>query len=372
MSARHRLLHDWLRQVSALLPEMHIQRARVLALLAAGMVWSGSATLLKIAQALPLTAVDLSVEMRFRRWLKNDGVAARAAWQRLLPALLASRAGQDLVLVLDPTPQTHRFAILQLGLVCRQRVLPTAWRVVSQQRAWPQPLLAYVRELFAETAAALPPGCAVTVVADRGLTSAELIDLCRKFGWRPLCRLSADARQGCRARLADGTERPVWDLVTGPGQRWSGEVALFQGAGWRQVTLTIRWERGQRAPWLLVSDALGAGDAVRCYRRRMRVEATYEDCKARGWNIEASKVTILERFDRLLLALHLAYWWATQLGLRAIRRGERRRYDRADRRDLSMVRLGRAWLAERLEQCNRRPPLPFRWTPHGWTFTWLA
>lgn len=212
----------------------------------------------------------------------------------------------------------------------------------------------------------------MTVVADRGLRGAELIDLCRAYGWRPLMRLSANERQGCVVRLADGRRMPVWDLVTGPGQRWSDTVELFQGAGWRRVLLTIRWATGQDEPWILVSDALRDGAAVRGYRKRMCVEATYEDCKKRGWNIEASKVTSLVRFDRLLLALHLAYWWTTQLGLRAIRRGERRRYDRADRRDLSVVRLGRAWLHERLEQPKRRPPLPFRWTSDGWRFTWLA
>ena len=372
MSARQRLLHEWLAQVGALLPEMRVQRARVLALLAAGMVWSGSVTLLRIAQALPMTAADMSVETRLRRWLKNDGVVARAAWARLLPALLASRADQEVTLVFDPTPQTDRFAIVQLGLLCRHRVLPVAWRVVSQQAPWPQPLLAYARELVAETAAALPAGCRVTLVADRGLTSAALLDLCREVGWRPLFRVSADARQGCRVRLADGSERPIWDLVTGPGQRWSGETGLFQRAGWRWVTLTIRWDRGWREPWLLISDELRDGAAVARYRRRMRVEATYEDCKTRGWNIEGSKVTAPDRFDRLLLALHLAYWWATQLGLRAIRRGERRRHDRADRRDLSVVRLGRAWLTARVESPKRRPPLPFRWTAQGWVFTWLA
>lgn len=372
MSTRQRLLHDWLIQVGALVPAVNRPRARVLALIVFGMVWSGSVTLLKIAQALPIAATDMSSEIRVRRWLKNRGVAVREVWQTLLPALLASQAGQAVVLVLDPTPQNARFSIRQLGVVCRKRVLPVAWRVVSQQTKWPQPQIAYFRELFAETAAALPPDGSVTVVADRGLTGAELIDLRREFGWRPLFRLSASERQGCTVRLADGAQRSVWELVTGPGQRWSGAADLFQGSGWRRVLRTIRWAQGQDEPWLLISDELRDGAAVRVCRRRMRVEVTYADCKQRGWNSEASKVTIRERFDRLLLALHRACWWATQLGLRTIRRGERRRYDRADRRDLSVGRLGRAWLQERVERPKRRPPLPFRWTADGWRFTWLA
>jgi hypothetical protein len=274
--------------------------------------------------------------------------------------------------VLDPTPQAGRFTVLVLGLVCRRRTLPVAWRVVGQQEPWACRQIDHVRALFAEVAAALPPGCAVTVVGDRGLTSAELIDACREVGWHALFRLSADAKQGCTARLADGRRCPVWDLVTGAGQRLAETVEVFQAAGWRRLELTIRWDRGRDEPWILLSDRAAGADRVAEYRRRAHAEATYEDGKARGWDLEASKVAAPDRFDRLLVALHLAFWWVTQNGLRAIRRGERARYDRKDRRDLSVVRIGRAWLAERLEADRRRPPLPFRATDRGWVFTWLA
>lgn len=121
---------------------MRATRARGFALIVFGLVWSSSVALLKIAQALPVEAADMSSEMRVRRWLKNRGVVVRAVWAALLPSLLASQGGKTVTLVLDPTPQNGRFAILQLGLVCRRRVLPTAWRVVAQQTPWPQRQLA--------------------------------------------------------------------------------------------------------------------------------------------------------------------------------------------------------------------------------------
>jgi hypothetical protein len=372
MSTRYRLLHDWTRQVSALLPAVRVTRARTLALFTLGMVWAGGVALLRVAETLPVGAKDASTEQRLRRWLKNPGVVVGKMWATLLPALLASRAGQEVLLVLDPTPQNDRFTVLTLGLVCRRRVLPVAWRVVPQQTAWPERQRVLLGAMFAEVAAALPPGCAVTVVGDRALASAALVDLCREHGWAALVRLSVDARQGHHARLADGRICPVWALVTGPGQRWSGSVALFKAADWRPMWVTIRWDRDQPEPWVLASTRPGGADRVREYRRRAHAEATYADGKARGWDVEGSKVTDPARFDRLLLVLHLAFWWTTQLGVRAIRRGARDRYDRADRRDLSVVRIGRAWLAERLDHPTRRPPLPFRATPTGWVFTWLA
>lgn len=372
MSPRARLLHDWTAQMTALLPDARVTQVRPLALFVLGMVWAGRVGLRAVAAALPLPVAAASREQRLRRWLGNERVAVAALWRGLLPHLLASRHGQDLLLVLDPTPHNGDATVLGLGLVCRRRTLPVAWRVVPQQTRWPRPQVAYLREMFAEVAAALPPGCTVTVVGDRALPSAAVIDACRAVGWQALFRLSASERQGCLVRVGGAAPVPIWALVTGPGQRWSGDVAVFKAAGWRALHLTIRWDRGQAEPWLLLSTRPGGAGRVREYRRRAHAEATYADCKRRGWDIEASRVAALDRLERLLVALHLALWWCTQLGLRAIRRGERWRHDRSGPRALSVIRIGRAALADTLDRRLATPPLPFRRAAAGFAFTWLA
>ena len=372
MPPRQQLLHSFTNQLLTLLSEVRVTQVRPLALFVLGMIGSGRVSLRAVAAALPLDVADASIEQRLRRWLGNRRVVVQTLWRGLLPALLASRAGQPLLLVLDPTPHTGTATIHVLGLVCRRRVVPVTWRVLPQHRRWPQPQITVLRTMLAEVAAALPPGCTVTLIGDRALPSAELIDACRAVGWDVLFRLSTDARQGYTVRLANGRTCPLWSLVTGPGQRWTGTVQLFQKAGWRTLELTIRWDRGQDEPWLLISSQPGGADRVREYRRRAHAEATYADCKGRGFAIEASRITALDRLDRLLLVLHLALWWGTQLGLRAIRRGERHRYDRRGPRALSVLRIGRAALADTLDRCLRVPPLPFHRTSVGLVFTWLA
>lgn len=372
MSPRRQLLHDWTDQMTMLLPEIRVTQVRPLALFVLGMVWAGRVGLRAVAATLPLPVADASLERRLHRWLGNPRIDPARLWQALLPWLLANRQDQSVLLVLDPTPHKADATILCLGLVCRRRILPVAWRVLPQQSAWPQPQITYLRAMIAEVTAALPPSCTVTLIGDRALPSAELIDACRAVGWDVLFRLSADARQGHSVRCADGTQGPIWDLVTGPGQRWSGVVQIFQKAGWRRLHLTIRWDPGHEAPWLLLSTQPGGAARVREYRRRAHAEATYADCKTRGVNIEASRVRTLERLNRLLLVVHLALWWTTQLGLRAIRQGERWRFDRAGRRDLSVLRIGRAARADRLDRLLQPPPLPFHRTSIGLVFTWLA
>src|SRR5919202_2836993 len=275
MQARLKLLQDWRHELRALLPGARATRVATLAAFALGVLWAGSVGLLAVAQALPLPAADMSTERRLRRWLANPPVSVSQLWHPLVPQLLARYAGQELVLAFDPTPHNAAATVLVLGLVVHKRVLPLAWQVLPQQEPWPQPQWRDVAELCRQVQGWLPPGCTVTLVADSGLTSPELIRLCERVGWHDVLRLSADAKQGPRCRTADGDERPVWHLVSGPGQRWFGAVELFKGAGWLPVQLSIIWQPGYEQPWLLVSDRPAGGARVREYRRRAHAEATF-------------------------------------------------------------------------------------------------
>lgn len=370
MSSRGRLLHDWMRQVEALLPAARVTRVRVLALCAAGVLWANSVTLGKVAAALPLAASDPSTERRLQRFVSNPAVSIETLWQPLLPVLLAAVGRRELIVVFDPTPYRDCATILCLGVVVRHRILPLLWRVMPQQEPWPERMRAVLEPMLAEIAAALPAGCQVTLLADRGLVGPGVIDAARAVGWHVVLRLRAGAGEETRVRRGAGPEQRVADLPTGPGQRFHEEATIFKGADWRAGHLTIHWDRAAAEPWVLFSDRPGGADRVREYRQRARAEATYQDEKGRGFGLERSKIVARDRLERLLLPLHLALWWAYGLGLQAVRNGQRHRFDRRDRRDLSLVRLGRTACTTALDR-DSLPALPFRHTPTGWSFPWL-
>jgi hypothetical protein len=370
MQPRLELLPSWTAQLQGLLPDLRLTRLRVLALFSLGLVWAETTTLGRIAATLPLTAHDLSTERRLRRWLANPTMAVVPTWQPLLSALVARLGQREVLVVFDPTPYRDAWTILMLSLVVHRRTVPLAWHVVPQQERWPQPTWRYLERLCQRVAQALPPGVTVTLLADRGLTSAGLIDLCSRLGWHDCLRRNAGPHHGPLARRPDGTTAPVWDLVGGPGQRWEGRVALFQEAGWRTVHLTIRWPRHATEPWLLVSDRPPGTVRVAEYRRRVHCEAFYQDTKSRGWHLEASRLTDRNRLNRLLLVLALAAWWVLLLGQQVIRRGLRRQFDRRHRRDVSLLRLGRRWVQELLDH-DALPPLPFRYHAGHWSLRWV-
>jgi hypothetical protein len=364
-------LHAWTRQVQRLLPLVHATRAATLAAFTLGILWSGTVTLAHVAAALPLSACLPSRERRLRRFLANERVHVPSLWRPLLPVLLASLGQRELCFVFDPTPYRECATLLCLGLVWRGRVLPVAWRVVPQQTSWPERMETLVTAMLTEVAAALPAGVTATLLADRGLVGPGIIDATQRVGWHVVLRLRAGAGEATLIRLGDGPPQRLATLPTGPGQRWEGPVAMFQDAGWRDGSLTIRWAAAAAEPWVLFSDRPGGAARVREYRRRATVEATYQDVKSRGFGLERSKVVALERIDRLLLVLHLALWWAVGLGLQTIRTGQRPRFDRRHRRELSLVRLGRTACLDGLMH-DRDPLLPFRHTATGWVFRWLS
>jgi hypothetical protein len=370
VSTRVRLLHEWVCQMEQVLPAARVTRSRVLAVFAAGVLWANAVTLRQVAAALPLAVTDPSTERRLQRFLANTAVDLATLWQPLLPVLLRSLGGREVVLVFDPTPYRDCATILCVGVICRQRTLPLLWRVMPQQDPWPARLRDVLPPMLATIAAALPPGATVTLLADRGVVGPTLLDAAQAVGFHVVLRLRAAAGEETRVRLGAGPEQSLADLPTGPGQRCHSPAAIFKDAGWRQGALTIHWDATAQEPWVLFSDRPGGPDRVREYRQRVRAEATYQDEKGRGFGLERSKIVALDRIERLLLALHLALWWAYGLGLQVVRGGQRYRFDRRDRRELSLVRLGRTACTKALDQ-DHLPTLPFRLTTTGWSFRWL-
>ena len=117
--------------------------------------------------------------------------------------------------------------------------------------------------------------------------------------------------------------------------------------------LSACWEPGSQEAWFLISDEPAGRRQVRRYALRMRVEATFQDTKSRGWQIEASRFRQREHLARWLLVVFVAMWWTAQLGASCVHHGHRRLLDRADRRDKGLLRLGRLWLLRLLKEVQR-------------------
>jgi hypothetical protein len=196
--------------------------------------------------------------------------------------------------------------------------------------------------------------------------------LCTARGWHYLLRVCGE--HTCR-RYFQGKLEKRWKrfehIVLKPGYRWYGKAQVWQEQS-VQTYVSLVWEPGCDEAWLLICDEGAGPRQVQAYAWRMRVEATFQDSKSRGWKLEASWIEDQRHLERLLLALFLAMWWIAHLAAACIHHGQRQRFDRVDRRDKSIFRLGRLWLLDILRRAHNPASLkwclPFQKTNKGWRF----
>src|SRR2546421_613859 len=200
----------------------------------------------------------------------------------------------------------------------------------------------------------------------------ELLKLCRDRKFHYLLRVCKE--HTCRRQLGQGW-RPwtaLGHLILKEGQQWFGRVLLWQDQQTIETQLSAVWDTGHQEAWFLISDLPAGRKRVCEYARRMRVESTFQDGKSRGWNLEASLIEDLTRLNRLLLALFLAMWWVSHLAASCIHHGKREQFDRHDRRDKSIFRLGQLWLLDILRRATNPAALtwclPFQRTGTTWKF----
>ena len=102
-------------------------------------------------------------------------------------------------------------------------------------------------------------------------------------------------------------------------------------------------------------------EALRTYKRRMWIEEMFGDFKKHGFDLESSHLRHFLRLSRLTLLVAFIYVWLVALGSQIIKRGQRRLVDRADRRDLSIFRIGLRIVERWLANGN---PLAIRLVPY--------
>ena len=107
----------------------------------------------------------------------------------LQAALVDWSSKRRLYVALDTIALTP-FVLIRASLVYRGRAIPLAWRALrhrSTQVSFEayQPVLNQVRAI-------VPPGQAITLLADRGFVHKQLVTYCQRSGWHFRVRLPGD------------------------------------------------------------------------------------------------------------------------------------------------------------------------------------
>ena len=350
MKASLYLWRQWSAQVRQLLPDVHGHRTKSLAFFVFGLVLAGKARLPVIAEELLRisSASTPSIERRLQRFLANEHVAVVPIWTSLLARLLPNFRDRRLVFVLDTTPLADRACVVYVGLLVHSRLLPVGWQVMPLHDTWEERQWAIVGTLL-DRVIPFVGKAECTLQADSGLAGMALVQLCQARGWHYLLRVGNEhtCRPACGKRA--GRWWAMSELVSRMGQSWFGPALVWQEHHLAAFVSAV-WEPGYQDAWFLISDLPAGRARVQAYRRRMRVESSFEDFKSRGWDIEGTVIVDRARLERLLLIWFVGVWWVSHLAAACIHHGQRARFDRHDRRDKGLFRLGRLWLHDLLRR----------------------
>lgn len=329
-----RTYHTLMKKIEHTIPTGHQYRQRNLGWFMTGIYQSQSVHTSKVANKIPGKAKRVSRTRRLSRFLNNSKVNVRQWYYPVAKQLLneAARTGK-IRLIIDATKVASNHQLLMVALAYRRRALPIAWTWVKGSRGHSsghkqRALLSYVHGLVPED---------TTVILSGDSEFAPLQSLLEDWQWYYVLRQKG--RYLYHAQVDEEWDR-LDSLVSRAGQKkWVPEAQLTQK---HQLNchLLAYWRHGEKHPWLLATNLPTARQTNLEYKPRMWVEEMFGDWKRNGADLESSCLKHFLRLSRLTLVVALLYVWLIAFGSTVIKRGDRHFVDRADRRDLSIYRIG--------------------------------
>ena len=337
MTDRHRVYTKVKKTLKQMMKLDHQGQVVTLAMMISGIILSRNAQLSVMSSEVPTETKEKSIEMRMRRWVKDD-LDVESMYMPFARQILEALSHMPLVLVMDGSQAGRGCMVLMVAVLYQKRALPIAWLVYKGKKGHASAdrhiqTLEKVRPL-------LPPGSEVVLLGDAEYDTTEMLEWVEKnTAWQYVLRTSP--------QIYVQTTEASQPIRNYPLEQ--GHLFYLNDVGFTQ-TSTVRlnvigwWGSEYEEPIFLITNLGIAYEACRYYRRRFRIETFFSDQKSRGFHIHKSHLADPTRLSRLLIAACLAYIWMITQGLRVIAEGKLSLIDRTDRRDKSLFRLGLDWI----------------------------
>ena len=356
MTDHHKVYTKVKKMLKQMMKLNHPGQVVTLAMMISGIVMSRKAQLSAMSSEIPTDTKEKSIEMRMRRWVKEDQINVEAVYLPFARQILEALSHLPLVLVMDGSQAGRGCRVLMVGVLYQKRALPIAWLVYKGKKGH----ASGERHIQAlkKVLPLLPEGNQVVLLGDAEYDTTEMIGWVEKnTTWQYVLRTAPQIYV-----QADQKNQPVRDYPLEKGKVFHlHEVGFTKTA---EVTLNVIgwWGSRYEEPIFLVTNMQNAYQACRYYRRRYRIETFFSDQKSRGFNIHKSHLADPARLSRMLIAACLAYIWMICQGLQVIASNQTTLIDRTERIDKSLFRLGLDWIKYALKHRLHFQPL-FRFHP---------
>ncbi|MCW8308855.1 IS4 family transposase [Acidiphilium sp. PA] len=296
--------------------DLHAKRVDSLSAATLGVMTGASLAVAMIGQALAQARglVTKHAIKQVDRMLSNESIDVWESFARWVPHLVGSQT--DIVVAMDWTDfDGDDQATLALNLVSKHgRAMPLLWlsmwkeELKDQRNAIEDTCLRRLSEV-------VPPGCRVTILADRGFGDHKLFAYLTELGFAYVIRF----RGNIHVTDAAGETRTAADWVGKSGRARKLRGARVTASHAYQVGAVVCVHaRDMKEPWCLASSdaAASAGTLIKQYSRRWTIEPSFRDVKDLRFGMGMAEIRIAEpeRRDRLLLISAFAMALLTMLG----------------------------------------------------------
>ena len=259
--------------------DLHAKRVDSLAAATLGVMTGASLAVAMIGQALAQARglVTKHAIKQVDRLLSNAGIDVWESFARWVPHLVGSRT--DIVVAMDWTDfDGDDQATLALNLVTDHgRAMPLLWLSV-----WKDELKDQRNDIedacLRRLSEVVPPGCRVTILADRGFGDHKLFAYLAELGFAYVIRF----RGNIHVTDAAGETRTAAHWVGRSGRARKLRGARITASHAYQVGAVVCVHaRDMKEPWCLAaSDAEApAGTLIKHYARRWTIEPSFRDTK---------------------------------------------------------------------------------------------
>ena len=316
----------------------HPGQVVTLAMMVSGIVMSRNAQLSAMSSEIPSETKEKSIEMRMRRWVKEDQIDVEAVYLPFARQILEALSHLPLVLVMDGSQAGRGCMVLMVGVLYQKRALPIAWLVYKGKKGH----ASGERHIQAleKVMPLLPKDSEVVVLGDAEYDTTEMIAWVEKnTAWQYVLRTSP------QIYLQDDQKHlSIRDYPLEQGRLFHLHQVGFTKTAEVVLNVIGWWASRYDEPIFLVTNLSNAYQACRYYRRRYRIETFFSDQKSRGFHIHKSHLSDPARLSRMLIAACLAYLWMICQGLQVIASNKITLIDRTERIDKSLFRLGLDWI----------------------------
>lgn len=296
--------------------DLHAKRVDSLADATLGVMTSASLAVAVIGQALAQARglVTKHAIKQVDRLLSNQNIDVWDSFAYWVPHQIGAR--KEIVVAMDWTDfDRDGQATLALNLVTGHgRATPLLWVTVwkeeltEQRNDFEDACLRRLKDL-------VPPGCAVTILADRGFGDHKLFAFLDDLGFGYVIRF----RGNIHVTDATGETRPAAQWVGKGGRaRKLRDARVTASHGYKIGAVVCVHAKAMKEPWCLAASNAEASTAmlVNYYAKRWTIEPNFRDIKDLrfGLGLGVTRIGEPTRRDRLLLINAFAMVLLTMLG----------------------------------------------------------